>query len=180
MHCTPKPAAVPDYRQGKAMLPIIIDVEASGFGRDSYPIEIGLVLPDGTPHCFLIHPERAWTAWDAEAEVVHGISRDTLLRIGRPALDVAWRLNGLLRGKTVYSDAWSFDLSWIGKLYEAVHQVQEFRIAALRELLNERELAAWDQTRQQVSRELDLQRHRASGDARVLRETLARVWSLAA
>ena len=40
------------------MAPIIIDIEASGFGRGSYPIEVGLVLPDGTPHCFLIAPDR--------------------------------------------------------------------------------------------------------------------------
>lgn len=162
------------------MLPIIIDVEASGFGRDSYPIEIGLVLPDGTPHCFLISPERRWTAWDPQAEAVHGISRDTLLGCGRPAEDVAWRLNALLRGKTVYSDAWSFDLSWIGKLYDAVHMEQGFRISALRDLLSERQLAAWEETRQQVTSELALPRHRASGDARILRETLARVRRLAA
>ena len=28
-------------------LPIIIDIEASGFGRGSYPIEIGYHMPDG-------------------------------------------------------------------------------------------------------------------------------------
>ena len=28
--------------------PIMLDVEASGFGRGSYPIEIGLAFPDGT------------------------------------------------------------------------------------------------------------------------------------
>ena len=53
------------------MTPIIVDVEASGFGKGSYPIEIGLVLPDGTPHCFLLAPARTWTAWDPGAEKVH-------------------------------------------------------------------------------------------------------------
>ena len=32
------------------MTPIVIDVEASGFGKGSYPIEVGVVLPDGSRH----------------------------------------------------------------------------------------------------------------------------------
>ena len=160
--------------------PIIIDVEASGFGRGSYPIEVGLVLPDGTPHCFLIAPERAWTGWDPEAEKVHGISRETLTAYGRPVPEVAWRLNALLDGKTVYSDAWSFDMSWMGKLYEAAHETQRFRIASLHGLVEHQRLARWDRTRDQVVHDLALKRHRASGDARILQETWRRLHAVAA
>jgi hypothetical protein len=160
--------------------PIIIDVEASGFGQGSYPIEIGLVLPDGTPHCFLVAPERGWTDWDPEAERVHGISREVAVCHGRPVSEVAWRLNALLRAKTVYSDAWSFDMCWIGKLYDAAHERQRFRIAPLHELVAQDGLERWDQTRDQVVHDLALKRHRASGDARILQETWRRLHACAA
>ena len=39
-------------------LPIVMDVEASGFGRDSYPIEIGCVMPDGRRECSPSEPTR--------------------------------------------------------------------------------------------------------------------------
>ena len=48
--------------------PLIIDVEASGFGGASYPIEIGVALDDGHKYCALILPEPEWTHWDAAAE----------------------------------------------------------------------------------------------------------------
>lgn len=162
------------------MAPIIIDIEASGFGRGSYPIEIGLVLPDGTPHCFLVAPARNWTAWDEEAEKVHGITREILTSYGRPLTEVAWRLNELLHGKTVYSDAWSFDMSWMGKLYEAAHEYQGFRIASLYELISEEQAVQWADTKQAVIEDLDLRRHRASGDARILQETWRRLQRVAA
>ena len=152
-------------------VPIMIDVEASGFGKGSYPLEIGVVLSDGTPHCFLLMPARGWTSWDPEAEKVHGISRDTVESFGRPVEEVAWRLNQLLRGKTVYSDAWAFDLSWLGKLFDKIDLQPTFRVAAIEDLLSEAQKAGWADARAQVVEELNLARHRASGDARILRET---------
>ena len=56
--------------------PIIIDVEASGFGNGSYPIEVGVALDDDTKFCSLIHPAPEWDHWDDEAEKVHRIARD--------------------------------------------------------------------------------------------------------
>ena len=38
----------------------IIDLEASGFGSSSYPIEVGIVLPNGQTYCSLIVPEPDW------------------------------------------------------------------------------------------------------------------------
>ncbi|MDB5851379.1 MAG: hypothetical protein JWP29_5131, partial [Rhodoferax sp.] len=63
--------------------PTVLDVEASGFGRHSYPIEVGYVLPDGKTYCTLIRPEPTWTHWDPEAEHLHHISRETVLAMGR-------------------------------------------------------------------------------------------------
>lgn len=156
-------------------VPIILDIEASGFGRGSYPIEVGLVFPDGKSHCFLIAPEPNWKRWDVAAEAVHGIKRDTLLRHGQSVRDIAWRLNALLADQKAYSDAWSFDLSWIGLLFDAAGVSQRFRVNSIRELLSDHQLEVWHETRDKVVRELGLQRHRASSDARILRETLIRV-----
>jgi len=155
-------------------MPVIIDVEASGFGKGGYPIEVGLALPDGSPHCILVTPHRTWTMWDDSAEAVHGISREVLESHGRPAREVAERLNALLWEKTVYSDAWSFDMPWLAKLYDAVDLEQGFRVAALHEIMTPRQLEQWHQVKGEVERDLQLQRHRASGDARILQETYRR------
>lgn len=162
------------------VIPTILDVEASGFGQGSYPLEIGLVLADGTPHCFLVMPARGWKDWDEEAERVHGISREVVESHGRPIEEIAWRLNGLLYGQTIYSDAWSFDMSWLGKLFDSVNMPQTFKIASLRDLLSDVQVRAWDETRIRVEQDLSLRRHRASGDARILQETYRRTLTLAA
>ena len=159
----------------KTNTPIVIDVEASGFGKGSYPIEVGIVLSDGSRHCYLIAPARGWTHWDEQAERVHGISRELLQTHGRSVQDVAWRLNQLLRNKTVYSDAWAFDMSWLGKLYDAANMHQTFRVADITELMDEEQMRQWDLVRHRVIAELGLRRHRASGDARILQETWRRL-----
>lgn len=40
--------------------PLIIDLEASGFGRDSYPIEVGVALDYDRKFCSLIRPQPQW------------------------------------------------------------------------------------------------------------------------
>ena len=155
--------------------PVVIDVEASGFGPGSYPIEIGVVLEDGQPYCRLLHPLPDWTHWDASAEAVHGVSRDILTTHGHAPADVARELNEMLWGKTVYSDAWSYDMPWVGMLFDAVDSAQTFRIDSLRSLLNEDQADRWADQRREVTRELGLNRHRASADARILQLTYARV-----
>lgn len=153
-------------------LPIIIDIEASGFGHGSYPIEIGYYRPDGTAYCTLIRPQSDWMHWDAGAEAVHGIARPLLADKGKAALDVCLDLNGALRGQTVYCDAWAYDYVWLSRLYDAVDLVPTFHLRDLRELLGECEQAAWHASRLAVEMRLQLRRHRASGDARTLFETL--------
>ncbi|MDJ0740880.1 MAG: hypothetical protein QNJ91_14285 [Gammaproteobacteria bacterium] len=160
--------------------PIIIDVEASGFGSGSYPIEVGVALADGSRHCYLVSPARSWKHWDERAELMHGITRDTLLTYGRPIADIAWRLNELLHRRTAYSDAWSYDMSWLGRLYDAANMRQAFRIADITELMTEDQRLNWHATKLQVTDDLGLQRHRASGDARILQETWRRLSQRAA
>ncbi|WP_315853224.1 hypothetical protein [Alteromonas oceanisediminis] len=86
-------------------LPSIIDVEASGFGANSYPIEIGVVRSDGARYCKLIKPLSDWLHWDKEAEALHGIRREVLLTHGLDAVEVCHELNQFLHNEQLYSDA---------------------------------------------------------------------------
>ncbi len=156
-------------------VPIVLDVEASGFGPRSYPIEIGLALADETVFCRLVRPEPDWTHWDPAAELVHRITRDTLERRGVPACELADALNKRLAGLVVYSDGWANDYSWLALLFDAAERMQSFRVESLRTLLTESEAARWHETRNQVASELHFTRHRASADARLLQLTLLRV-----
>ena len=155
-----------------SVLPAIIDIEASGFGAGSYPIEVGFYLPDGQTYCALIRPEPDWTHWDPSAETVHGIQRPLLLDKGRPPFEVCRDLNHMLRGQPVYCDAWAYDYVWLARLYDAAGLVPSFALRDLRELLEECEQTLWHATRAAVELRLQLRRHRASGDARTLFETL--------
>jgi len=155
--------------------PVVLDMEASGFGRDSYPIEVGCVMPDGKAFCTLISPAPGWEHWDPAAEKVHHISLESVRRHGKPAREVALMLNERLHGLTAYSDGWANDYSWLGALFEAAGLSPAFRLENLRALLSEREANHWHIVKQQVAREMRLQRHRASADARVLQATLLRL-----
>ena len=156
-------------------LPIIIDIEASGFGHNSYPIEIGVVLENGDSHCFLIKPEPHWNHWESEGEALHGISRETLVKHGRSTLEVGNRLNELLLGKTVYSDGWSYDQTWLHTLYECIDLTPLFRIETLARLLDENELYEWDKMKINLIKEYGFERHRATNDAILLQKTYAAV-----
>jgi hypothetical protein len=155
--------------------PCVLDIEASGFGRHSYPIEVGYVLPDGRARCTLIRPLPEWTHWDAGAEQVHHISRSTLLEHGRSAGEVAAMMNDDLAGQTVYCDGWAHDYAWLGALFEAADSVPLFKLESVARLLDERRLQRLPLAQKQAMAELGLARHRASSDARALQRALSRL-----
>lgn len=157
------------------MSPIIIDVEASAFGRGSYPIEMGVAMHDSSTHCFLIKPEADWERWDEQAEAVHNLSRETLIAHGSSTRQVALALNELLAGEEIYSDAWGFDSSWIALLFHKADVPQRFKLQALSALLQEEDLERWAEIRDQVTFELNLTRHRASADALITQLTYMRL-----
>lgn len=158
-------------------LPAVLDMEASGFGRDSYPIEVGYVLPDGESFCTLVCPAPDWTHWDTSAERLHHIPRETAVRHGRSVVDVARHLNDELHGRTLYCDGWAHDYAWLNQLFDSAGLVPSFRLDNLRGLLSDGEAERWHATKQQVASEMQLERHRASADARLLQLTLARLRS---
>jgi hypothetical protein len=155
--------------------PTVIDVEASGFGKGSYPIEVGFVLPDGQCDCMLIRPTEQWLHWDPSAERLHHISRELLLRHGHAIVDVVDRLDEQLAGRTVYTDGWGNDYSWLSMLYDEVGRQPSYRLDSLQKLLTEDELARWDATRDAMSREATSERHRASADAKLLQAMVVRL-----
>jgi hypothetical protein len=153
----------------------VIDIEASGFGRHSYPIEVGYVRDDGQAWCCLVQPAENWLHWDPQAEQVHGIARALLVQHGRPAAEVARKLNDELGGRTVYCDGWAHDYAWLGLLFEAADLVPRFKLESVNRLLDDARLARLDTERQQAFAALGISRHRASSDARALQWALGRL-----
>lgn len=158
--------------------PNIIDFEASGFGEDSYPIEVGVVLANGDKYCALIKPASKWLFWDEQAEQIHGLSRELLVEHGKPIQLVAAELNAFLAGRVVYSDGWVVDKAWLSRLsYDSGIQ-PSFYLSPLEMILKEEQMEIWSQIKPEVIADLALQRHRASSDALIVQETFARTKQL--
>ena len=151
--------------------PFIIDVEASGFGSASYPIEVGVALDDGRKYCTLILPSSDWTYWDEEAEKLHRISRDILETYGTPVDEVADTLNELLDGLTLFTDGWVVDKPWLTTLFYAAGKPMRFDISPLEIILSEEQMAHWHATKDKIVEDMNLARHRASYDAWIIQET---------
>ncbi|PCJ42377.1 MAG: hypothetical protein COA99_08275 [Moraxellaceae bacterium] len=154
-------------------LPIVLDLEASGFGRGSYPIEVGLAMDDAHAHLIahLIKPFDHWTHWQESAENIHGIPRDQLLLEGKDPSYVADELNSLLRGKTVYSDGWGVDRSWLALLFHETGIYQGFKMDSIFSLLSEDQLENWNDNKAKVLELTGMQLHRAGTDALIIQQT---------
>lgn len=154
--------------------PCILDVEASGFGSNSYPIEVGVALSSGERLSLLIRPEPQWTHWDPGAELVHGLTRELLMRSGKPIAEVANDFNDLLDGTTAYSDGWVVDKPWLNTLFHTARIAQRFSLSPIEQIMNEAQFEVWDSTKQAVIQELQMTRHRASSDAWIIQKTFER------
>lgn len=102
---------------------IIIDLEASGLGPGSWPIEVGIAWAEGgevRSWSSLIRPEPGWDpeAWDPVAEEIHGISREALAA-APTAWTVATELLSRVAGRPVFSDAPEHDARWLRRLLDA-------------------------------------------------------------
>lgn len=149
--------------------PCFIDFEASSLSEDSYPIEVAWSDEKGEITSFLINPESAsgWDDWDEIAEeMVHGISREQIVRDGQPAWLVARRMNEALKGKVVYTDALVMDDFWLKRLFAEWHEKPAFQLADARQkIMTESGLAGedYEQLEEQASGEI-LNLHRAEPD----------------
>lgn len=113
---------------------LFLDLEASGLGEGSFPIEVGWAWLDGDSGSLLIRPSSEWDLeqWQDEAKALHGISLSDLQRAGSHPRDVADHLNAmvLLEGDpvVVVSDAPDYDQLWLDKLFLETPAPQAFRL----------------------------------------------------
>lgn len=163
--------------RGKILDPIFYDFEASGL--NGFPIEIGWAYVDSksvsiVAEGHLIRPAIEWDTaedWDADAEQLHGITLDLLMREGKPAHAVASRVNEALRNRSLFADS-PFDEGWLLQLFEAAGLSPTFQVrrtapeVLAREFAADRRLpsAAVDQAILCAQRD-HLQVHRAVRDA---------------
>jgi hypothetical protein len=154
--------------------PCILDIEASGFGRHSYPIEVGYVLPDGRARCTLIRPPAALDTLGPGRRAGAPHQPRHLLRHGRPTGEVARMLNDDLAGRTVYCDGWAHDYPWLAALFDEAGLAPVFKLESVRTLLDDAHLAHLPELQRQAPAGTGPDRHRASADARALQLAIER------
>lgn len=117
---------------------IIIDIEASGLGSQSYPVEIAWA---SAPHyevtSHLIRPLPGWlaveSAWDRKAEKLHGLSRELLLEEGRCVYEVSEFILASFVGADLYSDSPEFDEHWLNMIIK--HKKTSFSVRDIEDII---------------------------------------------
>jgi len=151
--------------------PAILDIEASGFGKGSYPIEIGVASETGDTISWLIKPQIDWIHWKEEAAELHGITRIELIEKGNEPIDVANALNEQFEGRTLYSDGWGFDSGWLNLLFYVAGKSMFFKIETLPRILSEYQMENWELVKNDLRKKQRLGHHRAGVDAKLLQMT---------
>lgn len=119
-------------------LPSFLDFEASSLSSNSYPIEVGWSLADGSIESHLISPAGLdkWDDWSRLSESVHGISRSELLAHGKSPDWVCRRMNQQLSGQIVYTDSPAYDGMWLAELFSVVNGSRiKFKLGFVDEIL---------------------------------------------
>ncbi len=113
-----------------------IDLEASGLGAQSWPIEAGWCFVGKAPETMLIKPADSWSmaAWDPNAEALHGLSIDAIKKSGRTVKEICDALNQALEGAAVYSDAPDWDGFWLYRLFSAASERMRFTLSDFADL----------------------------------------------
>jgi hypothetical protein len=105
-------------------VPVFYDCEASCIG-DS-PTEIGWAFVNMSTgevqsESHLVKPPPCWDmqpVWDPDAEKLHGISLGQLRAYGRPHFETARRMNQILAGRKLFSDAPADDERWLRMVFD--------------------------------------------------------------
>lgn len=156
-----------NFKKIKSKEVIIIDCEASGLVKESYPIEVGVSF-SGDSFGFLIKPDPSWNYWSIEAEKIHNIKKEKLLKEGISCYEAAIFLNNQLRGSTIFSDASEFENFWINKLFNISGVEKMFEIESIYELSFDYE--RYKYIKEKISN-LTVT-HRAENDANIIREAI--------
>lgn len=148
---------------------VMLDVEASGLGHSSYPVEVALASSTGAHANFLIKPTTDWLEqgeWDKNAEKLHGLSQQQLLQHGDNIVSIAQQLNKYLCGKLVLCNDLTFDGFWLTQLFKAANTSVTFYLIDLSALFD-----YWGEEKarlykEEYSKMLNTNEHRALPDAK--------------
>lgn len=152
----------------------VIDFEASGLHRLSYPISVG-ITNGATEYTALIRPMGHWLHWSDESAQVHGLDRDTLHKHGVDAEIVACKLNILLAGQSVYCDAIAWDSFWARVLFSDNGIHQRFTLTDAASLLDtDTHVETFLAEKAQLEASGVYRLHSAIDDARILWKALTR------
>lgn len=151
----------------------VIDFEASGLSKKSYPIQVG-VTNGTTEYQSLIKPLRHWQHWDLEAAKIHNIPYHMLLDQGRDTETVAQELNEILAGQVVYCDSIEWDGFWGNVLFSDSGIHQKLIIKDIKELLNnpDSKLSRYLETKEALEKSGDYTLHSALDDAKIIWRSL--------
>ena len=178
--------------------PVFYDCEASCIG--GLPIEIGWAFIDTSTgeiqsESHLVKPPLHWDmqpVWDPDAEKLHGISLEKLHAQGRPPFKVARRMNEVLSGRELFSDAPADDERWLRIIFDEAGLDPAFTIRRTYAHMLIARLAmklGWDSTSYEAAKSeadrISPKMHRAEADARhwavlwrmISRGTAARPWA---
>ena len=183
----------PAHDQGTRLMiiptevPVFYDCEASCLG--GLPIEIGWAFVDTATgevqsESHLVKPPTTWdmrSVWDPDAQKLHRISREQLVAQGRPPFEIARRMNQVLAGRELFSDAPGDDERWLGIIFDEAGLEPTFTVRRTHAEVLIAQLVVrlgWDSIRYQAAK-IDADRvsprtHRAEADAR----HLAMLWRI--
>ena len=154
------------------MIPTFIDIEASGLGNTSFPIEVAWNDSKGVITNRLVKPVADWTSWDPEAERIHGITRDEIVAGGISPAEMCGLIRESLSGSTVYSDAPELERFWLNRLFQAGEEVDcpililgVSKVPEIRTVCYER--GFYDRLKQQAIDDVGIV-HRADADVSIL------------
>jgi len=151
----------------------VVDFEASGLHRFSYPIEVAITNGHHEYHS-LIRPMAHWKFWNEETELIHGVNRHMLAENGIEASEVAQQLNERLAGQLVYCDAIPWDGFWARVLFSDNGMHQRFSLSDVTPLFQrDDEIEAFLSERSRLQNSGNFRLHRALDDARILWRSLA-------
>lgn len=155
----------------------VIDFEASGLHRSSYPIQVGITNGRVEYHS-LIRPMAHWQFWDDESEQVHGLERRVLVEDGVDSVLVAQKLNELLSGQRVFCDAIQWDGFWARVLFSDNGLRQRFVLADATSLFElDTQVERFLSERKRLESSGDFRIHSAIDDARILWKSLTHALS---
>lgn len=115
----------------------LIDVEASGLMKGSFPVEVAWDIDGLSVKDMIINPDGVWdvSRWDADAEAMHGLPLSSLRREGRHPRIVAGRLNAAFSGRIVLSDSPTHDEKWLTQLHSITGVSKSYQVESVGKLL---------------------------------------------